>query len=626
MNRVSSSGEISARSEGQMVSDRSIRDEIFIEMADGIELASIVYRPIHDSPVPTILMRSPYDIDDPMTFADSIGQALVRNGYAYVAQNVRGRFRSGGDYSPLGTAVGDGVRTIDWIVQQDWSDEQVGLTGASANGRELWLLACQGHPAVKALAPVITGAPFDGMGYYGPGVAQVDTLLLWSISAMLKETLRRSGQTIEDADLNLLMEQASLEVLKAVVTMPPDRAHEVPGLMEEHARLAAAETSAALRVLARPLQQTLDTLGAHQPWIRDWMNSPRPTDSLWQADYSGLMDQVKVPVLHFGGWNDTFVRGTIRDFTSLSGPGGPPQCLVMSPFGHTMVPAPVGEWMPSLESVPDALSQLMGRSFAPSAETTTRWFDRYLKGELGGDADEPVNLYVQKADRWRSGGSWPLEETKWMSLYLHSEGRASTLSDGSLSLIAPEAEQPDQFEFDPRNPVPSAGGTFLGGLQPYGFFDQGAIEERDDVLVYTTQVFLDGIEVSGPVFVELYVSTSAVDTDFVATLADVDTDGRSTNVSNGVARLACRREMPALVEPGSTQKVTIELSPTSYWFAAGHSIRLQVSSSSYPLMLPNPNTGSCDLGDPSPVVAFQTVYHERARASALILPTIPSGA
>jgi putative CocE/NonD family hydrolase len=251
----------------------------------------------------------------------------------------------------------------------------------------------------------------------------------------------------------------------------------------------------------------------------------------------------------------------------------------------------------------------VGATVAPSPEPVSRWMDRHVR-EIA-TADEPaISLYVQRADRWRHTPTWPLPETVWTSLFLGSNGKLSESPGTGF----------DAFRYDPRDPARSAGGTFLTGIRGAGVFDQSEVERRDDVLVYTATPVADGLEITGPVEVELFATTSAVDTDFTAKLCDVSPAGVSLNVCEGVTRLRFRPDFPGLVEPGSVQRVRIELSPTSYWFAPGHAVRLQISSSSFPLVAPNPNTGRNWLvEDHEPVVTDQTVLH----SSRLILPFMP---
>ena len=227
---------------------------------------------------------------------------------------------------------------------------------------------------------------------------------------------------------------------------------------------------------------------------------------------------------------------------------------------------------------------------------------------------------------WRDEWEWPLARTQWTPLYLQSGGRAnSVFGDGVLDFDAPfEKESFDQFQYDPANPVPSRGGTFVGMANEAGMLSQSDVETRDDVLVYTSARLNSALEVTGPIQAALWVSTSGVDTDFTAKLVDVEPDGVSYNICDGVCRLRYQEQLNGreLTEPF---KITIELTPTSYLFMAGHRVRLQVSSSNFPLIDINPNTGKSLLLDErnEMTVAEQTVFHDRDRASHIVLPVIP---
>ena len=257
-----------------------------------------------------------------------------------------------------------------------------------------------------------------------------------------------------------------------------------------------------------------------------------------------------------------------------------------------------------------------------------RWNDQWLKGIDTGLVDEaPITLYVQGDNVWRDEWEWPLSRTQWTPLYLKSGGSANRASgDGRLSWEKPTSGEVDRFRYDPADPVPSKGGTFLNLGIPPGMFEQSEIESRPDVLVYTSKPLEAPLEVTGSVSMRLWAATSAVDTDFTGKLLDVDVDGNSYNICDGVTRLRHRKDKPGPVTPNEVQEFEIELSPTSYVFKAGHRIRVQVSSSNFPLFDPNPNTGKSlfiDTGNEM-IVAEQTVFHDAERPSHILLPIIPS--
>ena len=240
-------------------------------------------------------------------------------------------------------------------------------------------------------------------------------------------------------------------------------------------------------------------------------------------------------------------------------------------------------------------------------------------------------------NRWRDEHEWPLARTQWTRFYLHGNGHANTLQgDGALSTEPPAAESPDRFVYDPENPVPTLGGNHsIGPYNPGlyelalpGPFDQRPVERRDDVLVYTSAPLAADLEVTGPVMVTLWAASSAPDTDFVARLADVDADGRAINITEGVIRARFRASVwgePTPIEPGQPLAYRIDLQATSNLFKRGHRIRIDITSSCFPLWDRNPNTGEPPATATTTQPAHQTILHDAAHPSCIVLPIIPAG-
>jgi hypothetical protein len=354
------------------------------------------------------------------------------------------------------------------------------------------------------------------------------------------------------------------------------------------------------------------------------LEHPSPDDPLWQNQPGEwTWETVKVPGLHIGGWYDLFTEGTINNWESMRAKGGSArakegQHLLMGPWAHgTLLPSIVG-----------------GMHFGPSAsgapgqivEHHLHFFDRYLKDM---DIALPVVRYfVMGANRWRSAETWPLPETEWQRFYLRSKGRANTAAgDGWLSREEPSSEPPDVFTYDPRFPVPTVGGRNLGaGRLVLGPFDQTRIEQRHDVLVYSTPPLEQDLEVTGPLKLHLFAATSARDTDFVAKLTDVLPDGQSINVAEGIirARFWKSGQQADLVNPGEIREYVIDLAAASNVFKKGHRIRLDVTSSNFPAFDRNMNTGQPIGTDKAGIPAVQTVLHETGHASYIDLPVIPA--
>jgi putative CocE/NonD family hydrolase len=294
------------------------------------------------------------------------------------------------------------------------------------------------------------------------------------------------------------------------------------------------------------------------------------------------------------------------------------QKLIMGPWGH-LVPyaAPTSNGTGEIDFGPEALIELH--------DMQLRWFDYFLKGVNTGVLDEaPIRLFVMGENRWRDENEWPLARTQYTKVYLHSGGKANSVrGNGQLSFSLPGEEQPDRYTYDPNDPVPTRGGTTLGIA--LGVFDQTKIEERDDVLVYTSEVLTADMEVTGPILLKLFAASSAPDTDFTAKLVDVRPDGYAQNLAEGVMRARFRESLstPTLITPEQIYEYTIDLWATSHVFKSGHHLRLEVSSSNFPRYDRNPNTGHEFGVDTELRAARQTIFHDNRYPSHLLLPVIP---
>jgi hypothetical protein len=262
-------------------------------------------------------------------------------------------------------------------------------------------------------------------------------------------------------------------------------------------------------------------------------------------------------------------------------------------------------------------------------EVTLHWYDYLFKGAQNEFASgKPVSVFVLGTNQWRQESEWPLARVRNTQYFLHSAGAANGLSgNGSLSIAAPAVEKPDQYIYDPSDPVPTIGGPLCCGALPTGIGpeDQRPAEARDDVLVYTSPAFERDTEVTGPVSLDLYVSSSAVDTDFTGMLVDVWPNGFAQNLTSGILRLRYRnsRESPELANPGETYHITLDLWATSNVFLAGHKMRLEVSSSNFPRFDRNLNTGEESASAARMIKATNMIYHDKAHPSVMIVPVVP---
>jgi uncharacterized protein len=327
--------------------------------------------------------------------------------------------------------------------------------------------------------------------------------------------------------------------------------------------------------------------------------------------------------LHGGGWHDLFLKGSIENYLGLRAKAATPEArsgqrLLLGPWCHgpTSAEGQIGDVTFGKDAVLDMEDAML------------KWFAYALKGEANEYASgAPVRLFVMGENRWRDEAEFPLARARETKYFLRSvKAPNGGAGDGRLTTEAPRKEPPAQFVYDPANPVATIGGRLCcGPASKPGPYDQRPSESRDDVLVFSTPPLLRDIEVTGYIRLELYASTSAVDTDFTALLVDVDPSGYARFLTDGIVRARYRRsvERPELLEPGKVERFDVDLWATSNLFKAGHRIRLYASSSNFPRFSRNLNTGEPTFGSTRMVKASQTVYHDAERPSALVLPVVP---
>jgi putative CocE/NonD family hydrolase len=565
-----------------------VQRDVEARMRDGVTLRADVYRPDRAGDLPVLLMRNPYD--------KAVAQALVyqhpawyaRQGYVVVVQDVRGRYASDGDFDPLRREAEDGEDTVVWASRLPGTTGRVGMYGFSYNGATQLLAATRRPAGLACLAPGFTGSDYyDGWTYRG-GALHHAFIVSWVMQFL----------AVPDA-----VKQGKLEVA---------------------ARLAAQAGDFPALYASQPLDAFPPLAGTGvADYFFTWLRHDT-RDAYWrEISLRERYDAIQVPCLHLGGWFDTFIEGTLENYAALRRRAGADraraQRLVVGPWVH--IP-----W-----------GRLAGaRNFGEHAdsmldELQVRWFHHWLKGEDTGLLDEPpVRLFVMGENRWREADDWPPPEARVEEWHLRSSGRANSLSgDGELSPAPPEGgEPPDLFVYLPGAPVPSLGGTSccLPDTAPMGAFDQTAVEVRNDVLVYTSPPLERAVEVTGPVELVLHAATSAVDTDWVAKLVHVDGEGRAVNLCDGIVRARFRDslEHPTLLEPDRVYEYRLRVGSTSNLFERGDRIRLEVSSSSFPLHDANPNTGE-RVGEATALrarPATQAVFHDPARPSRLRLPIV----
>lgn len=573
-------------------------------MRDGVTLRANIYRPAGEGQWPVLLTRLPYGKDLPGGSSVMDPAQVARRGYVVIVQDTRGRFASEGEWKPMVNEPLDGVDTIKWAASLPYSNGKVGMYGASYYGFTQWSAAVHAPEELKAMVPFITwNDPLNGVLFRG-GTLELGTSANWQISMGFDELVRRYRGNPDPRELG----RALYRLVGGIDTMGKQGYWSLPlkdftPLKSNNVGMAFFESVAHPMDRQHPDTDTMTILGKHE--------------------------QVKVPALNIGGWYDIFLKDTLSNFTTMRQQGSTPEArqskLVIGPWAHTSYGAAIGEMNFGFASTAAFINLQID-----IVSLQIRWFDTFLKGIDTGMLNEaPIKLFVMGANTWRDEQEWPLARAVDTRYYLHSNGHANTLNgDGVLSTSVPKAESTDTYLYDPAHPVMTRGGALLMAPEfPGGPFDQRQTESRDDVLTYTTPALEQDTEVTGPVVVHLWATSSAPDTDFVARLVDVYPDGYAQNLTDGIIRARYRNfahgEAPSLIEQGKAYEYEIDLWATSNLFKKGHHIRVDITSSNFPRWDRNPNTGH-DFGtDEQLVVATQTILHDAEHPSYIVLPIVP---
>jgi uncharacterized protein len=558
-------------------------------MRDGTILRANVFRPAGQGRWPVLLMRLPYGKDLPAASADLDPIQAALRGYVVIVQDTRGSGASDGGWNPFLVEANDGVDTIAWAADLPFADGQVGMYGGSYMGHTQWAAALKQPPALKTLIPIATWAdPMNGMMYRG-GAFELGIMASWSMIMALGPLVRqhRHDPRALEAALKTWAAEADALGTTGFSCLP----------LQEFAPLRRQESSPTF---------FFDTLRAPMD---------RTQDPGLGLTILGNHHKVVIPTLHIGLWFDIFLADTIAHFQAMRALGRPAKLLI-GPWIHGRTTNPIGElnFGAGAQSASIDMRTDLG-------SVQLRWFDHWLKERDSGMLEEPpISIFVMGANVWRDEWQWPLARAVPTPWYLHEHG--------TLSPAAPGAEPPDHYRYDPEDPVPTVGGAtlILTPEYPAGPRDQRNIEARPDVLTYTSEPLHHDLEVTGPITVSLWAISSAQDTDFVARLTDVAPDGRSFNLTDGIVRARYRNwaggEPASPIEPGRAYAYQIDLWATSNVFRAGHRIRVQVTSSSFPRWDRNPNTGRPFAGDAALAVAYQTILHDSEHPSHIMLPMV----
>lgn len=549
-----------------------IEEEVRIPLRDGVHLGATLFRPADAGKYPALVFRTPYNKANE---SRELPLKAAKAGYAVFLVDVRGRYTSEGNFEAYRNEKQDGYDVIEWIAKSEHCDGNVGTWGRSYRGYVQWLALSQGPPSLKAAVPEMT--PIHSHQFFYVGGAFSYSWLDWFVPLILPDQRQRANDTSATWDVDQAYKQWQSMKMQFYRYRP---------------------------LFENPMMKK------YAAYYYDWMTHPEKGDYWKFADVDRDFPKMKTPVLLISGWYDN-VYGTLGatdGFNRMRTEGGSAEAreqsrLILGPWQHGSI-SPTKTRLGAME---------LGLSGGMDYDAVLlRWFDRHLKKKEM-PAEPPVSIFVMGANRWRYETEWPLSRQKETSFYLRNTG--------GLSTSLPGQDKPDQYIFDPHNPIWDPTNE---GSEP---FDQRDIEARKDVLVYTSEPLQQELEATGRVVAEFYVSSSARDTDFAITLCDVYPDGTSLNLTSmdaGYLRMRYRNgfEKQELMEPGKIYKIRIDNLLTSNLFKKGHRIRLQITSSKTPHYDPNTNTGGNLATDKELLTATQTIYHDREHPSRLILPVI----
>jgi uncharacterized protein len=598
-----------------------IERKVMVPMRDGKRMAADIYRPKDTSKkYPVIFVRTPYnfnfwDVRNGLPRDMSAELDAVKRGYIYVEMNERGHFFSEGNYDILGAPLSDGSDAISWMTARPWSNGKVGTLGCSSTAEWQLGVAAQGTPGFTTMIPQGFGAgvgrvaPYYEQGNWYRGGAVQMLFIAW-----------------------LYGEQNQVRPM-----FPPNTSQEdlikASRLFDLAPQMPPVDWSKALRFL--PEQDIIKEVKGPTGIFADRMEvstggamiKRKPNDNDWYR--GGLWNdgmKINIPGFWFMSWYDVSVGPNLAAYNFVRKTASPEianqQYAVIAPTLHCSYKRATENTVVGERSMGDARLDY--------DELTYGWFDHFLKGENNGILEKmpKVRYFTMGLNKWQTADTWPPAGAQPMTFYLSSGGKANTLKgDGALTTAAPSADAPDSFAYDPMDPVPSYGGNVCctGNAVNGGAFDQRRMEERPDILVYTSEPLKDGIEASGPIEVNLYVGSDAKDTDFTVKLIDVQPDGTAYNLDETIQRARYRNgyDKPlAWMEAGKVYKIAFQPLTTSNYFGAGHRVRIEVSSSNFPRFDRNMNTGGNNYDEPKGVVAHNSVHHSSQYASTVTLTVV----
>jgi uncharacterized protein len=566
--------------------DIMIEHGVPMKTRDGVTLYADIYRPKSPEKLPVILMRTPYDKS--VSWAVSPAFKIVMRGYVLIIQDVRGRYTSEGEWYPFRHEQADGYDAVEWAASLPYSNGKVGMMGGSYVGATQMLAAISTPLHLAGIAPDVTASNYhDGWTYQSGAFEQ------WFDQNWTTQLARNTLDRFIDKNTDARVGAPTLPL----VNYPVFNFGRLP---------ADAQLTSSIA-----------------PYYGDWLAHPDYDDYWKQWSIEEHFSNIAVPMLQVGAWYDIFSAGTLRNYIGVKAHGATEaartqQHLLMEIGGH----AGFGRRIGDVDFGSHALEN-------PYVDVILDWYDFLFKGIHNQFATEkPVKVFVMGVNEYRQEDDWPPPQARYIKYFLHSAGKANSLrGDGSLSTSAPKSEPSDSYVYDPGNPVPTIGGPLCCDqvrMEP-GPRDQRAVENRDDVLVYSVGPLAQDVEVTGPVSATLFVRSSAVDTDFTGKLVDVAPDGFAMDVAEGILRMRYRdsQEHASVMNPGQMYLISLDLWATSNVFLRGHTLRLEISSSNFPRFDRNLNTGEEIKFARRFVPATNTIFHDAQHPSALVLPVIP---
>ncbi len=552
-------------------------------MRDHVTLKADVYHPKADGKFPVLLERTPYDKNGELHFA----MEAAAKGYVVVIQDTRGRYASEGEWYPFKFESNDGYDTVEWAATLPYSDGRVGMFGGSYVGATQMLTAIVHPPHLAGICPFVTPSNYHNGWTYQGGAFEQWFNESWT-SGLAQDTMDRFFK----ANTNARAGQNALPLTSYPLFQVPASVN-----MQDLMPVAA-------------------------PYFLDWLAHPDYDDYWKRWAIEENYASIQVPVLTITAWYDIFQGGSLKNYQGLLSKAGNEaarknQKLWVAIGGHAGEGRKIGDL-----------------DFGPAAaefdenQVVIEWYDYlfyHAQNRFAGD--KPVRIFVMGANDWRDEDAWPLARAHATKYFLESQAQAAgPAAAGVLSTSMAAGSAPESYVYDPMNPAPTIGGPLCCDSKHLaaGPQDQRPVEARADVLSYATPALAQDTEVTGPVTLQLYASSSAVDTDFTAKLVDVWPNGYAQNLTEGILRGRYRdsQEKPTPMEPGKVYALQIDLWSTSNVFLKGHKIRVEISSSNFPRFDRNLNTGKTAATDQTSVKATNTIYHDAKHPSALLLPIV----